>query len=181
MHIFNYLRCWFSIASTDMNQYTLGPQMKWSWEIISYCISCREMGKETGRWMDRAISWYILSKDWHINKQETCRSIKLRELSACGRFVSHTKATERNAGWQHMGRVPHPNYVDLQCCVATVCHQVHFMYWEHLGHFHSHISFKVTCICNLESPNISYGDSLRVEHRTSLFSCLLYVNVDHKL
>ena len=30
------------------------------------------------------------------NKQETCRSIKLRELSACGRFVSHTKATERN-------------------------------------------------------------------------------------
>ena len=29
-------------------------------------------------------------------KQKTCRSIKLRELSACGRFVSHTKATERN-------------------------------------------------------------------------------------
>ena len=28
-------------------------------------------------------------------KQETCRSIKLRELSACGRFISHTKATER--------------------------------------------------------------------------------------
>ena len=31
-----------------------------------------------------------------VMKQETCRSIKLRELSACGRFVSHTKATERN-------------------------------------------------------------------------------------
>ena len=35
-------------------------------------------------------------KTKHIKKQETCRSIKLRELSACGRFVSHTKATERN-------------------------------------------------------------------------------------
>ena len=44
------------------------------------------------------------------------------------------------AGWQHMGRVPHPNYVDPKCCVATVCHQVRFMYWEHLGHFHRAIS-----------------------------------------
>ena len=33
---------------------------------------------------------------WQESQQETCRSIKLRELSACGRFVSHTKATEHN-------------------------------------------------------------------------------------
>ena len=45
-----------------------------------------------------------------------------------------------NAGWQHMGRVPHPNYVDPECYVATVCHHVRFMYWEHLGHFQRAIS-----------------------------------------
>ena len=28
------------------------------------------------------------------------------------------------------------NYVNPVCCVATVCHQVRFMYWGHLGHFH---------------------------------------------
>ena len=90
-----------------------------------------------------------------------------------------------------MGWVPHPNYVDPECCVATVCHQVRFMYWEQLGHFNraiSHLKWhKIVCmrylawnpltcfpcICNLESTDISYGDLLRVEHRTSLFSCLL--------
>ena len=55
-----------------------------------------------------------------------------------------------NAGWQHMGRVPHPNYVDRECCVATVCHQVRFMYWEHLGHFQKAISHlkwhKIVCM-----------------------------------
>ena len=55
-----------------------------------------------------------------------------------------------NARWQHMGRVPHPNYVDPECCIATVCHQVRFMYWEHLGHFHraiSHIKWhKIVCM-----------------------------------
>ena len=55
-----------------------------------------------------------------------------------------------NAGWQHMGRVPHPNYVDPECCVATVCHQVRFMYWEHLGHFQraiSHLKWhKIVCM-----------------------------------
>ena len=55
-----------------------------------------------------------------------------------------------NAGWQHMGRVPHPNYVDPECCVATVCHQVRFMYWEHLGHFQratSHLKgHKIVCM-----------------------------------
>ena len=54
-----------------------------------------------------------------------------------------------NAGWQHMGRVPHPNYVDPECCVATVCHQIRFMYWEHLGHFQraiSHLKWhKIVC------------------------------------
>ena len=45
-----------------------------------------------------------------------------------------------NAGWQHMGRVTHPNYVDPECCVATVCHQVRFICWEHSGHFHRAIS-----------------------------------------
>ena len=28
------------------------------------------------------------------------------------------------------------------------------------------------CICNLEFPDISFGDLLRVEHRTSLILCL---------
>ena len=55
-----------------------------------------------------------------------------------------------NAGWQHMGRVPHPNYVDPECCVATVCHQVRFIYWEHLNHFHrtiSHLKWhKIVCM-----------------------------------
>ena len=55
-----------------------------------------------------------------------------------------------NAGWQHMGRVPHPNYVDPEYCVATVCHQVRFMYWEHLGHFQRAISHlkghKIVCM-----------------------------------
>ena len=55
------------------------------------------------------------------------------------------------------------NYVDPVCCVATVCHQVRCMYWV-LNTF--------PCICNLEFPDISCGDLLRVEHRTSLFSCL---------
>ena len=94
-----------------------------------------------------------------------------------------------------MGRVPHPNYVDPECCVATVCHQVRFMYWEHLGHFHraiSHLKWhKIVCMrylaCTFSQmkstdifsmylqsgvPDILYGDLLRVEYRTSLFSCL---------
>ena len=55
-----------------------------------------------------------------------------------------------NARWQHMGRVPHPNYVDPECYVATVCHHVRFMYWEHLGHFQraiSHLKWhKIVCM-----------------------------------
>ena len=49
-----------------------------------------------------------------------------------------------------MGRVPHPNYVDPECYVATVCHHVRFMYWEHLGHFQraiSHLKWhKIVCM-----------------------------------
>ena len=55
-----------------------------------------------------------------------------------------------NAGWQHMGRVPHPNYIDPKCCVATVCHQVRCMFWGHLSHFHRAISHleghKIVCM-----------------------------------
>ena len=40
-----------------------------------------------------SLSAHRLQSECYL-KQETCRSIKLRELSACGRFVSHTKATE---------------------------------------------------------------------------------------
>ena len=116
-------------------------------------------------------------------------------LSACGRFVSHTKEIEHKCQMTAHGRVPHPNYVDPECCIATVCHQVRCMYWGHLGHFHraiSHLKWHklfvwdissvhlvrwnlltcFPCICNLEFPDISYGVLLRVEHRTSLFSCL---------
>ena len=87
------------------------------------------------------------------------------------------------------------NYVNPVWRVATVCHQVRCMYWEHLGHFHRAIYhlelYKIVCmrylactfsqmtlltsfpcICNLEFPDISFGDLLRFEHRTSLFSCL---------
>ena len=85
-------------------------------------------------------------------RQETCRSIKLRELSpapAVASFLTQRQLSV-NAGWQHMGQVPHPNYVDPACCVATVCYQVRFMYWEHLGHFHraiSHLKWhKIVCM-----------------------------------
>ena len=87
------------------------------------------------------------------------------------------------------------NYVNPVCCVAPVCHQVCCMYWGHLGHFHGAIShlkwYKIVCMrylaltlvrwnlltcfpcfCNVEFPDISFGDLLRFEHRTSLFSCL---------
>ena len=123
------------------------------------------------------------------------RTVSKWWLSTCGRFVSHTKQLIVNAGWQHTGRVPHPNYVDPECCVANVYHQFRCMYWGHLGHFHRAVShlkwYKIVCmiyfICifsqmtsidmfpriwNLEFPDISYGVLLRVEHRTSRFSCL---------
>ena len=87
------------------------------------------------------------------------------------------------------------NYVNPVCCVATVCLQVRCMCWGHLGHFHratSHLKwYKIVCMrylactfsqvksinmfpcfCNLDFPDISFGDLLQFEHRTSLFSCL---------
>ena len=88
------------------------------------------------------------------------------------------------------------NYVNPVCCVAIVCHQVRCIYWGHLGNFHRAISqlklYKIVCMrylacifnqrksintfsvffCNLEFPDISFGDLLRFEHITSLFSCL---------
>ena len=87
------------------------------------------------------------------------------------------------------------NYVNPVHCVATVCRQVRCMYWGHLGHFHwaiSHLKwYKIVCMkylactfspmksinmfpCfwNLELPDISFGDLLRFEYITSLFSCL---------
>ena len=82
------------------------------------------------------------------------------------------------------------NYVEPICCVANVCHQVHSTYWGHLGHFcraisplkwHEMVCMRYLactfsqmkscspCICNLEFPDISFGDLLWFEHRTSLF------------
>ena len=85
------------------------------------------------------------------------------------------------------------NYVNPVYCVASVCHQVRCMYWGLLAHFHRAISYlkcykivcmrylaytfsqiKLTCslcLCTLEFPDISFGDLLQFENRTSLFSC----------
>ena len=94
------------------------------------------------------------------------------------------------------GFVNHDYYVNPICCVATVCHQVHCMYWGYLGHFHRAIShlklYKFVCMrylarifsqmksinmlsmffCNLGFPDILFGDLLQFEYITSLFSCL---------
>ena len=44
----------------------------------------------------------------------------------------------------------HVSYVDPLCCVATVCHQVRCVYWEHLGYFYraiSHLKWrKIVCM-----------------------------------
>ena len=79
------------------------------------------------------------------NKQETCRSIKLRELSACGRFVSHTKATEHKCrmtahGPSSTSQLRRPRMLRCHCLPPRSLHV--------LGAFgslsKSHISFKVT-------------------------------------
>ena len=92
-------------------------------------------------------SWLILKEI--LNK----RPVGLSSFVNCPPVVA-SFLTQRqlsiNAGWQHMGRVPHPNYVDPECYVATVCHHVRFMYWEHLGHFQraiSHLKWhKIVCM-----------------------------------
>ena len=91
----------------------------------------------------------LLSYEELLNK----RPVGLSSFVNCPPVVA-SFLTQRqlsiNAGWQHMGRVPHPNYVYPECCVATVCHQVRFMYWEHLGHFQraiSHLKWhKIVCM-----------------------------------
>ena len=81
----------------------------------------------------------------HAGQQETCRSIKLRELSACGRFVSHTKATEHKCrmtahGPSSTSQLRRPRMLRCHCLPPRSLHV--------LGAFgslsKSHISFKVT-------------------------------------
>ena len=112
-------------------------------------------------------NWYIFIKEnafedivcemVSIASQPQCvknkRPVGLSSFVNCPPVVA-SFLTQRqlsiNAGWQHMGRVPHPNYVDPECYVATVCHHVRFMYWEHLGHFQraiSHLKWhKIVCM-----------------------------------
>ena len=80
-----------------------------------------------------------------LKQQETCRSIKLRELSACGRFVSHTKATEHKCrmtahGPSSTSQLRRPRMLRCHCLPPGSLHV--------LGAFgslsKSHISFKVT-------------------------------------
>ena len=88
-----------------------------------------------------------------IKEKQNKRPVGLSSFVNCPPVVA-SFLTQRqlsiNAGWQHMGRVPHPNYVDPECYVATVCHHVRFMYWEHLGHFQraiSHLKWhKIVCM-----------------------------------
>ena len=90
--------------------------------------------------------------------------------------------------------IPVTSYVNPVYFVSNVCRQVRCMYWGHLSHFHRAIShlkwYEIVCMrypvhlvrwnlltcfpcfCNLEFPDISFGDLLRFEYITSLFSCL---------
>ena len=104
--------------------------------------------------LDEEPPWHNSAlKVLHINTCMNKRPVGLSSFVNCPPVVA-SFLTQRqlsiNAGWQHMGRVPHPNYVDPKCCVVTVCHQVHFMYWEHLGHFQraiSHLKWhKIVCM-----------------------------------
>ena len=89
--------------------------------------------------------WHLYYKRVQHSSGKPIQNIKTRDLSVYQaswivrlwslRFSHKGNCMSINAGWQHMGWVPHPNYVDPECCVSTVCHQVRFMYWEHLGHF----------------------------------------------
>ena len=139
-----------------------------------------------------------------MNKQETCQSIKLRELSACGRFVSHTKATEHKFrmtahGPSSTSQLRRPRMLRCHCLPPRSLHV--------LGAFgslsKSHISFKVTLNCLYEIFSLCiYSDEIHwhVFHVFAIWSpqtfhmviycglniklhCfhVLYVNVDHKL
>ena len=94
---------------------TMHPLMTWDVEPIhtynsplallrfvgyrTQCIWFRLMAHRYGE-LFASVIWKLqpilnLLQIYWKSRQETCRSMKLRELSACGRFVSHTKATER--------------------------------------------------------------------------------------
>ena len=96
---------------------------------------------------------YVITSIYDFKHQEHNRPVGLSSFvnfpPVVASFLTQRQLSV-NAGWQHMGRVPHPNYVNSECCVATVCHQVRFMYWEHLVHFHraiSHLKWhKVVCM-----------------------------------
>ena len=67
---------------------------------------------------------YTFAK-WKFSVMETLtnkRPVGLSSFVNCPPVVA-SFLTQRqlsiNAGWQHMGRVPHPNYVDPECCVAS--------------------------------------------------------------
>ena len=81
-----------------------------------------------------------------------------------------------NAGWQHTGWVPHPNYVDPECCVSTVGYQVRCMYWGHLGHFHRAIShlnvFHVLAIWSSQTFHMAFYCGLNKElHCFHVYVC----------
>ena len=91
------------------------------------------------------IKLILVEQEQFICKQETCRSIMLRELSACGRFVSHTKATEHRCrmtphGQSSTSQLRRPRMLRCHCLPPGSLHV--------LGAFgslsRSHISFKVT-------------------------------------
>ena len=58
------------------------------------------------------------------------------------------------------------NYVNPVCSVATVFHQVRSCTFSQVKSINMFPWF-----CNMEFLDISFGDWLRFEHRTSLFSC----------
>ena len=47
MCILNKLRCWFSIVSAVMSQYTLCPKMKWFWKVIFAFLNTQSMDEQT--------------------------------------------------------------------------------------------------------------------------------------
>ena len=74
----------------------------------------------------RRVMGLATEKDFFVSEVKNKRPVGLSSFVNCPPVVA-LFLTQRQlsviAGWQHMGRVPHPNYVNLECCVATVCHQ----------------------------------------------------------
>ena len=92
---------------------------------------CRSLWITFGTWAYNISALRVINK-WnniYINssyQMHNKRPVGLSSFVNCPPVVA-SFLTQRQlsviAGWQHMGRVPHPNYVNLECCVATVCHQ----------------------------------------------------------